>query len=85
MNVKKGWFSPTDVRLVPKRKLTKLKFDTKAWSKPSRYTPGVNTQDRLCASKEQSGSLERVYNEDLNRKETEITNRTESSRTSRDS
>ena len=86
MNVKKGWFSPTDVRLVPKRKLTKLKFDAKVLGKPSRYTPGVNTQDRLCASgKEQSGSLERVYNEDLNRKETEITIRTESSRTSRDS
>ena len=52
MNVKKGWFSPTDVRLEPKRKLTKLKFDTKEFIKPSRYTPGVNTQDRLCASKE---------------------------------
>ena len=87
LNAKRGWFSPTDGRLVHKRKLTKLNLDGAAWSKPSRYTPGINTQDRAHASKELSASGERFGLEDVEvgRKETEVTIISESSRTERES
>ena len=52
MNSKRGWFCPADGKLVHKRKLTKLNLDGTAWSKPYRFTPAINTHDRLRGSQE---------------------------------